>query len=1099
MGHNERFLDAILPSPLIIGISNSGCLLLFAYYYYDNIKSCDRCGYNAMDHYSESFLDSPLEKVMELSTKEKKALSLLGIKTMRQFIDVNLNGVFRLRGYGKGTYRKLRAHKELLNKHAVRDYKRRLLELPLVELVELSTQGIRSLSLQGIRALSLLKIRTTKQFLERDLFDVLKLRGYGKATFGELKEFKDLMIKQFGLGVFLESSEIFFIDFSPFKDVAGLSEKKAYLLSTLGVETVEDFLEFDLSEVFSLKGFGGKTYNRLLELQSKLRFSRGLSGKKFLESLSGGYSKETIRLLPLFSGHEINLAPQDFHTAFHINTPVDQIGLNQSSVDKLKELNIISLYELITTPVSHLANVQGLRVSQVQSAVLVYLHDKNNPPKLELLCFASAEDFLDSVLIDLFTNDRHFHVFKSRYCHPNNPRTLQEIGDELGITRERVRQIEKEAFLKFVTKVNHPKMRAFCSLMENILLEAYHFLSIKSLSNLLSRAFGWKSRVSKKALQTLTLLCSTLVQVEGRYIHLRNFKCHYCEEMTSILSKTLNGRHECMVADVERDVLDIIDLKCVQCEGRPDKLGDDFFFYIISSDDQLKCKFEVLGEKILSISQHTLLFGSAAKAAEILLYRRSYPCKAEDLLSELNAIRKRKVRSLATLSNQLMSSSNVLLWDRGRVFIHKRHVSFDSAILNKIEKWVENLIERTRLPQFSLYGAYEKFQDECNEDGLVSEYSIHACLKERAHPKLTFLRTPYVGLYGVSGSKTPNREIIKDYLLSEGGIVSKESLKKFAFDDLGLKDFQFFSILQDIEDVLITQRGYLHVDNLPPGSNRFDDLIIRIEHEVKKNDSISAKRIFDKFRISCHELGLDGPKMLHSLIQYSAPASVSALRYPLIVAVNSNSESKNVTISQIIKDYIKKHSGPLSLDEIHQHFVKAQGFSYSRVQSIIYDNKIVRYLPSSLIHIDSLDWDSDKQTELISCAKEYYWTQFKANRLFARLDLFIDIYEDELPTLMNGLPWTRTLVSELLGAEREILIIGNKKNAYVVLEAESRIKSFDDLITLLLIKNFNGGANLDEFSEYLHKLGIIVKRLSLSMFENRDRFNIGEFDISIKD
>ena len=61
---------------------------------------------------------------------------------------------------------------------------------------------------------------------------------------------------------------------------------------------------------------------------------------------------------------------------------------------------------------------------------------------------------LDSILKDL--TPREERVLRLRYgLDDNRPRTLEEVGKEFGVTRERIRQIEAKA----IKKLKHPTRR----------------------------------------------------------------------------------------------------------------------------------------------------------------------------------------------------------------------------------------------------------------------------------------------------------------------------------------------------------------------------------------------------------------------------------------------------------------------------------------------------------------------------------------------------------------------------------------------------------------------------------------------------------------
>ena len=83
-----------------------------------------------------------------------------------------------------------------------------------------------------------------------------------------------------------------------------------------------------------------------------------------------------------------------------------------------------------------------------------FVEDKTSVAPLEFILKSDLKDQIDEVLDQL--NDREKAVIRMRFglMHDESDRTLEEIGKELNVTRERVRQIESSA----IKKLKHPKV-----------------------------------------------------------------------------------------------------------------------------------------------------------------------------------------------------------------------------------------------------------------------------------------------------------------------------------------------------------------------------------------------------------------------------------------------------------------------------------------------------------------------------------------------------------------------------------------------------------------------------------------------------------------
>jgi RNA polymerase sigma factor (sigma-70 family) len=134
-----------------------------------------------------------------------------------------------------------------------------------------------------------------------------------------------------------------------------------------------------------------------------------------------------------------------------LRTATDQLWHVNGRAPTVEELRAALGWEAQEIEALHRTNLSMIRLDQPVTEdgalLLETLADDQTPQPDKLLATATLQQRVAECLATL--TEREALILRLRYgFDTDRPHTLQEVGDQLGLSRERIRQLEKEAFAK---------------------------------------------------------------------------------------------------------------------------------------------------------------------------------------------------------------------------------------------------------------------------------------------------------------------------------------------------------------------------------------------------------------------------------------------------------------------------------------------------------------------------------------------------------------------------------------------------------------------------------------------------------------------------
>ncbi|MGB0383783.1 MAG: DNA-directed RNA polymerase subunit alpha C-terminal domain-containing protein [Ardenticatenaceae bacterium] len=374
------------------------------------------------------------------------------------------------------------------------------------------------LPIRPLKVLQKQNIQTIGQLAGFSELDLLELNNFGSKSVEELRQ----ALAHMGLEYLLSGSTIqtrqttkatvfsvFQItDFpSEFVSVSirvlRLSTRHQNALERSGIWTLGDLGEAELSRIRQIRSIGQKAIINIKHTLSNLDFT-------LLRAKVAGKSPDTLVQLSL----ALTSLPEQIKTILNraniknvasviplTSNQLRRLGLSADHIDTItKELTAHFLIPASATP------------STESKAEVIDEPEPSPEPELKLTAFLSDDlvqllspiERVQRMLAQL--TDRQSQVLRWRYRLDNNePITLEEAGQKLGITRERVRQIQKRASKKLQLPFHRRIMEPLITCLEAALEKKHGLLSLEESQEVLC-AQGEYQPISAQSLLEFVLL-----------------------------------------------------------------------------------------------------------------------------------------------------------------------------------------------------------------------------------------------------------------------------------------------------------------------------------------------------------------------------------------------------------------------------------------------------------------------------------------------------------------------------------------------------------------------------------------------------------------
>lgn len=675
------------------------------------------------------------------------------------------------------------------------------------------------------------------------------------------------------------------------------------------------------------------------------------------------------------------------------------------------------------------------------------------------------------------------------------PATLGAIGDDLGITRERVRQLVDRATDRLLAAGTREPAATFLGLAKTLLWQKRGVMDAEALGKWVGEYVGWQDPGEWTGIvRLLSLFPPFMADRDERFVFLRKAPCPNCRKAVDWAVEDVQRVGAKPLSDLARDVENAV---CRGC-GKPWASVGRFTSRSMAAQLLLageRHSLRILNTEVVTKQEERLRMGSVP-ATVIAVLREAAGAVHFSELAKLVSSRLNQPQISAFRVHSILSDSpEALLWGRG-TYIHQAALTVNPVLVREVERWIVGWLgSDTTLPVLSVLRTFHEFREPCLQATIPNEYALYSLLRRSQNKLLAYPRFPQVCLAAAGSGRVSLPVLIEDWLRDQSGPVSADEIHRVFVQGGGFREFLVDNAIGVLQNVLRTGvEAFVHCDNVYVDYSKLPRLERFARKLVDNFPAVSVARLFEDRQVDCLEAGIDSPRLLYSLLQRSVPIGVGFPGYPTMARLHGDQHVAGLIAT--VCNYVNSLGRECSYDELLKHFVDELRYAANTVLSVASHMDILRYLKGWVVHRAVLRLDHSAVAALITLAKEEYDFSLTAGRLFASTRSLAE--SATLPALPPTLHWTEDLLSDLLRKSGHFLLMGASRKAFIPVSNPDAIKSFDDLLAMILLKDFGGGSDLASFQSHLATLGLIQRELTETMVSQSTKLAVLGREIVLK-
>jgi transcriptional regulator with XRE-family HTH domain len=602
-----------------------------------------------------------------------------------------------------------------------------------------------------------------------------------------------------------------------------------------------------------------------------------------------------------------------------------------------------------------------------------------------------------SFFFDRKLNDRQNKIFSMRANHY----TLEEIGNSIGVTRERVRQIEKKVTKKYERYFNPEIIN---------LLKSYNIFGLyiqrnqlkKILKDCLDRFIYMNKELYDKEMEILEFenlnplknyIEEVLVSRLDNYLHLDDL-FQFANNINNDFIKSNN-------MDVREDyIVEYIKSK-YYIEGE----------YLFVKKPSLLDKYEII------IKNHFADFPYLDKD-NIEVFRDRYFEVFED-----DKIYTKNSRSILA---RVSAHKNVVLAGRGAYkYTDEDNISLSKTLLDKIHTYIKK--SKVALME----AVYIKFKDDIG-NFIKNKYELHGILK-RTFSDLYFSKDAV----GLEPNPTINlSEIISNYAMSKNGVInSRDLIKDLPHLNGMLLEYQ----LSQVESLVgMYNHNYIHVDYLFLDKVEMDKVKQKVLEMLVDDRPVSSRILYrimlTMARKTVKENSINNIHYAFNIFRYLYTDEFEySLNYISLIGNSSNQSS----LEKIKEDFIKKDI--FKIASLNLEITKNQVYLQSKKDLLeyIYAHGFMR-ISEDLIAKTALVINERSNVIMNEVENKLIFYLNNSKKLSLN-----DLNFSVLPKISK--PWNKHLLAHMLMATSKKIKVNTLGNQYIYLNyILTKVEDYND-------------------------------------------------------